>query len=86
LALTFGLAADIEGAPLSDELISFESFVKKLKNPTALNTLNFMKIFDMETQYPNIWVPLRILLMPVSVGSGEGRFSTPKLIKTYLRT
>jgi hypothetical protein len=41
LALTVGSFADIAGVPLCDELISSQSFVMKLKNPTPLNILNF---------------------------------------------
>jgi hypothetical protein len=75
LTLTVGLNADVEGTPLCDELISIQSFVKKLKNPTPLNILNFMKKFNMEDLYPNIWFSLRILLtMAVSLASGEKRF------------
>jgi hypothetical protein len=48
LALTVVLDADIAGAPLCVELLSIRSFVKKLKNNTALNILNFMKKFIME--------------------------------------
>jgi hypothetical protein len=60
--------------------------VKNFKNPMLLNILNFIKKFNMEDLYPNIWVPLRILLtMPVSFTSGESSFSKLKLIKTYLR-
>jgi hypothetical protein len=52
-----------------------------------LIVLNFIKKFNMEDLYPNIWVSLRILLtMPVSVASGERSFSKLKLIKTYLRS
>jgi hypothetical protein len=52
-----------------------------------LNVLNFIKKFNMEDLYPNIWVSLRIILtMPVSVASGERSFSKLKLIKTYLRS
>jgi hypothetical protein len=46
--LTVGLDADIEGAPLCDELISIQSFVKTLKNPTPLNIFNLMKEFNMD--------------------------------------
>jgi hypothetical protein len=35
LALTVGSVADIAGAPLCDELISVQSFVKKLKKSCA---------------------------------------------------
>jgi hypothetical protein len=52
-----------------------------------LNILNFIRKFNIEDLYPNIWVSLRILLtMPVSVASGERSFSKLKLIKTYLRS
>jgi hypothetical protein len=49
LGLTVGSDADIKGVPLCDELNSFQIFVKKLKNPTPLNILNFIKTFNMES-------------------------------------
>jgi hypothetical protein len=52
--LTVGSDADIEGAPLFDELISIKKFVKNLKNPMPLNILNFIRKFNMEGLYPNI--------------------------------
>jgi hypothetical protein len=87
LALIVGSDADIEGAPLCDELISINKSVKNLKNSMPLNILDFIKKFNMEDLYPNIWVSLRILLtMPVSVTSGERSFSKLKILKTYLRS
>jgi hypothetical protein len=82
LALTVCSDAGIEGAPLCDQLASTQSFVKELKNPTPLNHFKFIKKFDMEDLYPKIRVSLRILLIvPVSVASGEGVFPNLNLLR-----
>lgn len=50
---------------------------------TALKTLLFLK--RIEGTFPNCEVALRLVLMvPVTVASGEWSFSKLKLIKTYL--
>jgi hypothetical protein len=56
LDLAVGSVADVEGALLSDDLISIQSPVKKLKNLTPLKMINSMKKLSMEDLYPNIWV------------------------------
>ena len=41
----------------------------------------------MENYYPNSWIAYRILLtIPISIASGEIRFSKLKMIKNYLRS
>jgi hypothetical protein len=56
LALTVGLGADIEGAPLCDELIRIQHSVKNSKNPAPLNILNLMKKFNIEDVHTNTWL------------------------------
>jgi hypothetical protein len=66
-ALIVGLDADIEGAPLSDELTSTQNFVRKLKIPTPVNILNFVKKFRVR------WVPChRGMARPQVADGGEG--------------
>jgi hypothetical protein len=48
LSLTVGSNADIEGAPICDQLISIKKIMENLKNPMPLNILNFIKKFNME--------------------------------------
>ena len=52
-----------------------------------LNVLNYLCQNNLITLYTNTVVALRVLLiLPVSVASGERNFSKLKLIKHYLRS
>jgi hypothetical protein len=52
LALTVRSDAERERGPLSDEIVTIQSFVEKLKNSAPLNILNFLKKFNMEGPAP----------------------------------
>jgi hypothetical protein len=85
LTLCVGSDTNIGGAPLCDELISIKKFVKNLKNSIPLNIFNFIKKFNTEYLYPNIWVSLRIFLtVPVSVAIGGWSFSKQKLTRSSM--
>ena len=52
-----------------------------------LDVLKYLAKFSLFDVFPNLWIALRILLtLPVSVASGEIRFSRLNLIKNYLRS
>ncbi|XP_025190784.1 uncharacterized protein LOC112591242 [Melanaphis sacchari] len=56
-------------------------------NATALNILNAIKKYELDSTCPNLITACRLFLtMPVTVASGERSFSKLKLIKTYLRS
>ncbi|XP_025205083.1 uncharacterized protein LOC112601595 [Melanaphis sacchari] len=56
-------------------------------NATALNILNAIKIYELDSICPNLITAYRLFLsMPVTVASEERSFSKLKLIKTYLRS
>ncbi|CAI6364414.1 unnamed protein product [Macrosiphum euphorbiae] len=56
-------------------------------NATALNILNAIKKYELDSTCPNLMTAHRLFLtMPVTVASGERSFSKLKLTKTYLRS
>jgi len=56
-------------------------------NATALNILNAIKKYELDSTCPNLMTAYRLFLtMPVTVASGERSFSKLKLTKTYLRS
>uniref|UniRef100_A0A452I851 HAT C-terminal dimerisation domain-containing protein n=1 Tax=Gopherus agassizii TaxID=38772 RepID=A0A452I851_9SAUR len=83
LALSTDNTADTDAVELHDELIALSELISPKTSP--LKVLEFIARNDFFT--PNTAVALRILLtLPVSVASGEGSFSKPKLLKNYLRS
>lgn len=81
-ALTEGTDADIDAVELYDELLSLSELIKP-KTPPA-EVLAFISTYQLT---PNVAVALRILLiLPVTVASGERSFSKLKIIKNYLRS
>ncbi|XP_027836207.2 uncharacterized protein LOC114118962 [Aphis gossypii] len=59
----------------------------ELQNATALNILNAIKKYELDSTCPHLMIAYRLFLtMPVTVASGERSFSKLKLTKTYLRS
>ncbi|CAB3233161.1 unnamed protein product [Arctia plantaginis] len=81
LKLTIDSKSDIDGCILCDELISLKSLLPDQNVATPVFVLNFIKDRNLQELYPNIWIAMRILLIiPVTVASGERSFSKLKLI------
>ena len=84
-ALQRGDSKVIDAFDLSSELQAISRQVAMCT--LAHDVLNFILKNNVTDIVPNTVIALRILLtLPVSVASGERRFSKLKLIKTYLRT
>lgn len=78
--------SDIQGYLLCDELISFRELINKKFNDkiTPKVVLNFIKTYNLQEIYQNIWISMRILLtIPVTVATGERSFLKLKLIETF---
>nr|CAI5833787.1 unnamed protein product [Callosobruchus analis] len=76
---------DIDAMELCGEVQAISRRVKKQSTPK--DVLDLILEGDMEENFPNVYVALRILLtLPVSVASGERSFSKLKIIKSYLRS
>lgn len=76
---------DIDGLTLFEEINSLQCLIKNEMSPHAL--LNFICETNLQDEFPNISIVLRIFLtLPVSVASGERTFSKLKIIKNYLRS
>ncbi|KAK9752987.1 hAT family C-terminal dimerization region [Popillia japonica] len=76
---------DIDGNTLFEELKAFYIFMKTDMTPHDI--LNYIYHNKLTDTFPNIFVRLRIYLtLPVSVASGERRFSKLNLIKNYMRS
>jgi hypothetical protein len=74
--------ADTDGLQMMEELDALSVLVKT--NASPLEVLQFITKYDFA---PNVAAALRILLtLPMSVASGERRFSLLKLIKKYLKS
>ncbi|KAF2880661.1 hypothetical protein ILUMI_25500 [Ignelater luminosus] len=72
--------SDIDGLELCNELKNLKLFSLPCK-------LQYLFENDLLSIFPNLTIALRILLiLPVSVTSGERSFSKLKLIKSYLRS
>lgn len=77
---------DINADDLCEEIMSCQSFFKKLNND-VVKILEYIYSKNLTAVCPNITIALRILLtMPVTVASAERSFSKLKLIKNYLRS
>lgn len=64
-----------------------KAILPELQNATALNILNAIKKYELDSTCPNLMIVYRLFLtMPVTVASGERSFSKLKLTKTYLRS
>ncbi|KAJ8884413.1 hypothetical protein PR048_016270 [Dryococelus australis] len=73
---------DVNGDELCDELKVLSTLATSGIGPAE--TLKFTEQYNFA---PNVGVALRILLtLPVTIASGQRRFSKLKLIKTYLRS
>lgn len=84
-ALSSDQSKDIDAMELCGELQAISRRVKKQSTPK--DVLDLILESNMEENFPNLYVALRILLtLPVSVASGERSFSKLKIIKSYLRS
>ena len=73
------------GLELSEEIWRLSEILPK--KVTHFNWLNYLFELGLTDLFPNVWIPLRIMLpIPVSVASAERSFAKLKLIKTYLRS
>ena len=60
--LTVGSKSDIDDCMLCDELVSLKSFLPDQNVVTPVFILNCIKYRNLQEQYPNVWIALRILL------------------------
>ena len=78
--------SDIAAVGLSSELRAIPCHLPNTVSNLE-EVLNYICQHNLENEFPNICVALRILLMlPLSIASAERSFSKLKLIKTYLRS
>ncbi|KAL4119436.1 hypothetical protein QTP88_012245 [Uroleucon formosanum] len=83
-----GSDSDIDGVELCTEIVNVKQLlISCLDVSSPLNILQYIFDYELQDIFPNLWIALRLLLMlPVTVASGERSFSKFKLIKTYLRS
>lgn len=79
-------SADVNDEDFCDELLYLSSLLPP-DCSTPVNVLQFILNHNLQDNFLNTWVALRILLtLPVSVATAERSFSKLKLLKTYLRS
>ncbi len=80
--LTDGGSSDLNALELADEINIVSSLLKKKQGP--IDVLQFIISLNIG---PNLSIAIRILLiLPITVATGERPFSKLKIIKNYLTT